>query len=136
MSVLQRMLSMDMETSPAHSSSRQDGDQTSSGMSSTLTVVNPVIERLQFVISQFTALMSDVGRDTKYGKYMWILEGFIDELFEEMSETDLDTDKMSVFFDQFGMVLQWCATGDDSKLPESMRGFVLAHRPQLLAIEA
>lgn len=112
------------------------GDQTSPEKSSSLTLADPpVIRRLRIVLGQLTQFASQ-NRGTKYSRFAWVLESMMDEVLGEIADNG-DTETMGLWFVQFGKVVEWCGSGDDSLLPDSVRAYLTEHHPQeLLAIEA
>lgn len=72
--------------------------------------------------------------DSPFASHMWVIKSLFRIFFEEMSETD--DEKLGMWIDQFGCLLTWCGTGDDSVLPPEVRDFLHREHPEMLAIEA
>lgn len=72
--------------------------------------------------------------DSPFASHMWVIKSLFRIFFEEMNTTD--DAKLGVWIDQFGCLLTWCGTGDDSVLPPEVREFLHREHPEMLAIEA
>jgi hypothetical protein len=60
----------------------------------------------------------------------------MDEVLGEIADNG-DVDTMEMWFVQFGKVVEWCGSGDDTILPDGVREYLSENHPQeLLAIEA
>ena len=112
------------------------GDQTSPGKSSIPTLDDPpVIRRLRIVLGQLSAFAAN-NRSSRYGRFAWVLDSMMDEVLSEIADNG-DTGTMGQWFVDFGRVVEWCGSGDDSVLPDSVRAYLAEKHPQeLLAIEA
>jgi hypothetical protein len=49
---------------------------------------------------------------------------------------DTDADQIAGWFEQFGRIVEWCGSGDDSILPPSVRAYLAEQHPDMLAITA
>lgn len=72
--------------------------------------------------------------DSPFTSHMWVIRSLFEIFFEEMSTTD--DAKLGLWIDQFGILLTWCGTGDDTVLPPEVREFLRKQHPEMLAIEA
>lgn len=72
-------------------------------------------------------------RASKYQRYSWVIGSIMDEILDEMAESDASPETIGVWFAQMGQVIQWCGSGDNSVLPLSVRKFLLDNEPELAA---
>jgi hypothetical protein len=92
----------------------------------------PVVRRLRIIMRQMTTFAQN-GPANKYSRYAWVMQGMFDEIMDELA-SDTDPALIGSWFQQFGQVIEWCGSGDDSVLPESMRGYLAEKHPEMLAI--
>ena len=120
-----------------HRTSTETGepDQTSQEQSSTLILAEPpVVRRLRIVMTQLSQF---AGRNqgSKYSRYAWVLQSMMDEILDELA--DIDSVTMGKWFVDFGKIVEWCGSGDETVLPDSVRAYLAENHPQeLVAIEA
>jgi hypothetical protein len=66
------------------------------------------------------------------------MQSMFEEVLDELSVTDAST--LGGWFEQFGKIIEWCGSGDDSILPDAVREALADQYPdvvkQPLAIEA
>jgi hypothetical protein len=78
---------------------------------------------------------SPSGRTDKYSRYAWVMQSMFDEVLDELQDTDGDT--IGGWFEQFGKIIQWCGSGDDTVLPPGVREYLASAYPnEMLAITA
>lgn len=102
----------------------------------------PVARRLRIIMTQLSAYARQPVRDgenaskaSKYARYAWVMQGMFEEVLDELSVTDADV--LGGWFEQFGKIIEWCGSGDDSVLPDAMRAYLSENHPgELLAITA
>lgn len=75
------------------------------------------------------------GPENRYSRYAWVMQSMFDEVMDEMA-SDTNPDLIASWFEQFGKVVEWCGSGDDSVLPESVRAYLAESQPDLLMITA
>lgn len=111
------------------------GGQTSPETSNSLTLADPpVIRRLKIVLGQLSAFVT-ANRNSKYSRFAWVLDSMMEEVLSEIADNG-DTETMGHWFVDFGKVVEWCGSGDDSVLPESVRQYLSENHPaELKAIE-
>jgi hypothetical protein len=115
-----------------------ENDQTSSVPSTIREADTPVTRRLRIVVSQLTDFIQIKG-DSRYARYGWLLDTLMTEVLDEIADNGKGDEAIGEYFAQFGRVIEWCGSGDDSVLPESVRSFLIGKYPDLitpLAIEA
>lgn len=97
---------------------------------------NPTIRRLRIVCSQLLEFATK-SKASKYSRYAWVLESMLDEVLSELDDGK-DINMIGAWFEQFGRVIQWTGSGDETVLPDSVRIFLEANHPEelKLAIEA
>lgn len=78
------------------------------------------------------AAYAQKGPQNKYSRYAWVMQSMFDEVMDELAE-DTDPDQIAGWFEQFGRIVEWCGSGDDSILPPSVRQYLTG---QMLALEA
>ncbi len=103
----------------------------STGMSST-HLANPVAQRLSLVATELVSYINAKG-DTPYNRYVWVVQCMIEEIFGEID--DLSQDTLAEWMEQFGKVLTWCGSGDDTILPESVREYLRVNHEDMLTVE-
>ncbi len=84
-----------------------------------------------------TQLSQFAGRNqgSKYSRYAWVLQSMMDEILDELA--DVDSVTMGKWFVDFGKIVEWCGSGDETVLPDSVRAYLAENHPQeLVAIEA
>lgn len=62
------------------------------------------------------------------------MQGVTDEVLDELAENDVET--IGQWFEQFGKIIEWCGSGDDSVLPEAVRPYLRQQVEERLAITA
>lgn len=112
------------------------GDPTSPDKSSTqlAAVEPPVVRRLRVVMNRLAAYAA-TGPKNKYSRYAWVMQSMVDEVLDEIA-ADADPDTIASWFGQFGRIIEWCGSGDDSILPDSVRKYLAETQPDMLAITA
>lgn len=75
------------------------------------------------------------GPENKFSRYAWVMQGMFDEVMDALAD-DVDAEQMQAWFEQFGRVVEWCGSGDDSILPDSVRQYLATEHPAMLAITA
>lgn len=55
---------------------------------------------------------------------MRIIEMIFDEAVEELTDAKIGDEAMSQWIFWFGKLFEWCATGDETDLPEDMKSIV------------
>jgi len=75
------------------------------------------------------------GPQNKYSRYAWVMQSMFDEVMDELAD-DTSADTIAVWFEQFGKIVEWCGSGDDSLLPPQMRAYLAEQHPDMLAITA
>jgi hypothetical protein len=106
------------------------------GQSSTLVLAEaPVARRLRIVMAQLTKYATrpaepgeDRNKVSKYSRYTWVMSSMFEELLDELAVTDSET--LGGWFEQFGKIIEWCGSGDDSVLPVSVRAAFQEQFPQ------
>jgi hypothetical protein len=58
-----------------------------------------------------------------------------DEVMDELA-ADTDPAQIANWFEQFGRIVEWCGSGDDSILPDSVKAYLAQSHPEMLAITA
>ena len=131
MSVLDRI-----HRAEAKATESQDGVQTSPGKLLSLTPDDPpVIRRLRIVIGQLASFAAK-NRDSRYSRFAWVVDSMMDEVLSEIADSG-DIATLEQWMITFGKVVEWCGSGDDASLPDSVREYLRQNHPQeLLAIEA
>jgi hypothetical protein len=72
--------------------------------------------------------------DNKYSRYVWVMESMFDEILDEFGAND--DELIAGWFEQFGKIIEWCGSGDDSVLPEAVAPYLRAKVAERLAITA
>jgi hypothetical protein len=85
-------------------------------------------------MSQLSAYAQS-GPANKYSRYAWVMQSMFDEVMDELAD-DTDHELIASWFEQFGKIVEWCGSGDDSVLPESVRAYLAQKHPEMLAITA
>jgi hypothetical protein len=62
-------------------------------------------------------------------RFSFITRAMIEEIGEELVERDEET--LQAFMAQIGEVIAWIGHGDQSKLPDNLRGFIEEPRPEI-----
>lgn len=75
------------------------------------------------------------GTGTKYARYAWLLDSMMEEILDGgmADKSDLE---LSTWFEQFGKIIEWCGTGDDDILPESVKPYLAQKQREMLALTA
>lgn len=95
----------------------------------------PVVRRLRVVMGQLHDFTSQGGgKADKYARYSWLMKSVMDEMLDELGTTS--GEQLAVWFEQFGQVIAWCGSGDDSQLPPQLRQYLSDNHKELLAITA
>ena len=116
-------------------SGRPDGVLTSPEASSIREDEPAVIVRLRIVMSRLAEFARN-GKDSKYARYTWVMEAMFDEILDEFG--DNDEAMLATWFAQFGEIIAWCGSGDESRLPDAVRPYLVQkmQERQQLAITA
>ena len=117
------------------SPSRQDGDLPSTDKSSTSLAAeqSPVVFRLRIVMKQL-ATAAQNGPNAKYSRWAWVLDGMLDEILDELMPDDPEI--VGQWFEQFAHIIEWCGSGNDDVLPDSVRPYLAQRQREMLAITA
>jgi hypothetical protein len=75
------------------------------------------------------------GPASKYSRYAWVMQAMMDEVLDELGQ-DTDAEQIASWFEQFGKIVEWCGSGDDSILPDSVRRYLADSHPEMLALPA
>jgi len=94
----------------------------------------PVIGRLRIVLGQLSAFAAK-NRNSQYARFAWVLDSMMEEVLSELADNG-SPDVMEDWFIQFGKIIEWCGSGDDAILPESVRAYLAENHREMLAIEA
>lgn len=94
----------------------------------------PVVARLRVVMHQL-ATYAQRGPQNKYSRYAWVMQSMFDEVMDELAG-DTDDTQIAGWFEQFGKIIEWCGSGDDSILPPGVRSYLTQQHPEMLAIES
>lgn len=127
MSVLDRVRRSTPQTGMAPNGDQKSADQ------STIPEGSEVAKRIHLVATELIQFAQSKS-DSPFASHMWVIKSLFQIFFEEMNTTD--DAKLGMWIDQFGCLLTWCGTGDDSVLPEEVRDFLHREHPEMLAIEA
>lgn len=113
----------------------ENGVQTSEGPSSTLAA-SVVARRIQIVAEELISYVDTKGSESPFAGHMWFIKSIFEVFFDEMKGQD--DEKLAMWLKQFGVLLEWCGTGDDSVLPPEVIAYLRMHHPEQLhlAIEA
>lgn len=65
---------------------------------------------------------------------MWVIKALFSGICEELDGASDEV--LGHWIKQFGLLLEWCGTGDDSLLPPEVREYLGLHHKEMLAIEA
>lgn len=125
MSVLNRVRQKDAETT----GDRQLADQ----YSTLLAEANPVLGRLNIVLKQMSAFIKQQPQN-KFSRYAWLLDEMMTEVLDEIASQGGDTSSLGDWFEQFGKIVEWCGSGDDSVLPDSVREYLANRQGNMLAL--
>jgi len=79
----------------------------------------PAIARVESVVKAITSNPGIRSHSTARIAVM-----IFDEAVLEIQETGMDDQDIADWILVFGEIFKWCATGDDSLLPETVRGFL------------
>lgn len=63
------------------------------------------------------------GPESKYSRYLWVMQSMFDEVLDELSD-GTDDAVIASWFEQFGKIVEWCGSGNDSVLPPNVRGYL------------
>jgi hypothetical protein len=101
------------------------GNSTGTALSSdsvTLVRAEPAaVQRLRFVFAELTDFVGNAG-DEKARRFSVLGRAIMEEILEEMADAPSLTDEtIAIWFAQFGRLVEWIGTGDDSILPEAIR---------------
>lgn len=108
------------------------GGQTSQGQS-TIPADSEVARRVNLVATELIDFVEKQS-DSPFASHMWVIKPLFTIFFEQLGSAD--DAKLGMWIDQFGCLLTWCGTGDDSVLPPEVRDFLRREHPEVLAIEA
>ena len=100
---------------------------------STIPEGSEVAKRIHLVATELIEFAQNKA-DSPFASHMWVINSLFQIFFEEMNTAD--DAKLGMWIDQFGCLLTWCGTGDDSVLPPEVRDFLRKQHPEMLAIEA
>lgn len=67
-------------------------------------------------------------------RHRWILDALIEEVLYRLDNADATEANLTLWVNQFGNILTWCATGDDSVLVPEMRDFLWANYPDIMSL--
>lgn len=88
-----------------------------------------IVRRLRLVMEQLTQAAQRGNGDSKYARYAWVMQGVMDEVLDELAADGnvgmTDADTLAAWFIQFGKVVEWCGSGDESVLPETIRPYLV-----------
>lgn len=92
-----------------------------------------IAKRIRLVADELIDYASK-KQDNPFSGQMWFIKSIFQIFFEEMTSTD--DEKLAMWLKQFGVLLEWCGTGDDSLLPSEVAEYIRANHPEHLAITA
>jgi|SRR5215469_8541856 len=108
-------------------------NQTSPETSGTQTERSVVAQRIQLVVDELLTYAS-AKKDSPYSSHMWIFKSIFTGICEELGGASDEV--LGHWISQFGLLLEWCGTGDDSKLPPEVLECLGKNHKEMLAIEA
>ena len=74
--------------------------------------------------------MQELGHDSKYARYMFVVDGLLDEIIYESGA--VSAENMAIMFAKFGRIIGWVGDGDSSQLPEEAAAFIQDKYPHLM----
>lgn len=98
--------------------------------------VSEVARRIQIVAEELITYVDSKGSESPFAGHMWFVKSIFQIFFEEMKGQD--DGKLAMWLGQFGVLLEWCGTGNNSVLPSEVLDYLRMHHPELVqpAIEA
>jgi hypothetical protein len=99
------------------------------GQSSIPAVKPAVIRRLEYVVGTLHNFIAENDESGTMARFSFITRAMIEEIGEELVERDEET--LQAFMAQIGEVIAWIGHGDQSKLPDNLRGFIEEPRPEI-----
>ena len=131
MSVLDRVRRTDKSTGII-----ENGGQTSEDLSSTLEAKSEVAARIKLVAEELVHYVDSKGAESPFSGHMWFIKSIFGIFYDEMKGKDDEI--LAMWVGQFGCLLEWCGTGDDSKLPPDVVAYLHLRHPEReqLAIES
>jgi hypothetical protein len=111
-----------------------NGDPTS-GDQSSIPAVEPseIAKRIKLVADELIDYASKKD-DSPFSSHMWFIKSIFSIFFEEMSAAD--DEKLGMWLTQFGVLMEWCSTGNNDLLPPEVAEYLRNFHPEHLAITA
>lgn len=103
------------------------GDQASGDQSSTLAV-SPIARRMCLVATELIDYVDKKKADSPFAGHMWFIKSIFEIFFDEMRGQD--DEKIGMWIGQFGTLLNWCASGDNSLLPPEILEYIRITHPE------
>ena len=85
----------------------------------------PSLRRFEFIVKSLVKNgVKGPGASSRHKQMMRIVEMIFDEAVEELTDKNVTDEFMSGWVFWFGKLMEWCATGDLTGLPEDMQEIV------------
>ena len=86
----------------------------------------PVIARLRLVFQQLSDYTSANGSE-RTKKYGWLMHSIMEEVLDELADANEKANaevKIALYFGYFGRLIEWCGSGDETILPDTLRNWL------------
>lgn len=102
--------------------------------SGTPEVKSAVAARINLVVTELIDFAEQNKQDSPLTSHIWVLKSLFSAMSEELNGASDEV--LGHWIEQFGKLLEWCGSGDDSVLPPEVVVYLKRSHPQMLAIEA
>jgi hypothetical protein len=92
------------------------------------------MQRIRIVVDELVDYANKNADKNPLASHLWVVSSMFESVTAEL--TDATDEKLALWIDQFGKLLQWCATGDYSNLPPEVVEHLQKTHANLLALEA
>lgn len=91
------------------------------------------MRRISIVVSELTKFATK-NADGPFVNHLWVIKSMFESVSDELDgATD---EKLSVWMEQFGRLMLWCASGDAAHLPPEVVDFIQKEHADVMQIEA
>jgi hypothetical protein len=111
-----------------------DSGQTSPDPSITPEVKSLVAKRINLVVTELIDFAEQNKKESAINSHVWILKSLFSAMSDELNSASDEV--LGHWIEQFGKLLEWCGSGDDSVLPPEVIEYIYKNHREMLAIEA